>query len=72
MDRGDQDEAFFSHGFDKAKSKKLYSTSKKLLTNIFSGNCFKKHQNFLVQQRMRQEASTFFFIFPQPLIAPTI
>lgn len=28
MVRGDQDEAFFSYGFDKAKSKKLYSTSK--------------------------------------------
>ena len=27
MVRGDQDEAFFSYGFDKAKSRKLYSTS---------------------------------------------
>ena len=30
MVRGDQDEAYFSYGFDKAKSTKLYSTSKKL------------------------------------------
>lgn len=33
--RGDQDEAFFSYGYDKSRSKKLYSTSKKLLPNIF-------------------------------------
>ena len=30
MVRGDLDEAYFSYGFNKAKSKKLYSTSKKL------------------------------------------
>ena len=33
--RGDQDEAFFSYGYDKSKSKKLYYTLKKLLPNIF-------------------------------------
>ena len=43
MVRGDQDEAFFSYAYDKAKSKKHYSVSKKVLPNIFSGTCFKKH-----------------------------
>ena len=61
MVSGGQDEAFFSDGFAKAKSKKLYSTSKKLMPNIFSGTCFKKHQNFLVEQRLKQESSTLFF-----------
>lgn len=37
MVSGDQDETFFSDGFAKANSKKLYSTSKKLIPNIFSG-----------------------------------
>ena len=61
MVSGGQDEAFFSDGFAKAKSKKLYSTSKKLMPNIFSGTCFKKHQNFLVEQWLKQESSTLFF-----------
>ena len=64
MVRGDQDEAFFSDGFDKTKMKKLYSTSKKLLLNIFSGTLFKKYQNFLVKHRMRKEAFIFFFYLP--------
>ena len=64
MVRGDQDKAFFSYGYDKAKSKKHYSLSKKVLLNMFSGACFKKHQDFLVKQRTRQEASTLFFYLP--------
>ena len=61
MVSGGQDEAFSSDGFAKAKSKKLYSISKKLIPNIFSGTCLKKHQNFLVEQRVKQESSTLFF-----------
>ena len=57
--RVDQDEAFFSYGYDKSKSTKLYFTSKKQLPNIFSSTCFKKHQDFLVEQRSTQEKSTF-------------
>ena len=64
MVRGDQNEAFFSYGYDKSKSAKLYSTSKNLLPNIFSGNCFKKRQDFLVEQRSRQDKSTHFFYLP--------
>ena len=64
MVRGDQNEAFFSDGYDKSKSTKLYSTSKNLLPNIFSGKCFKKLQDFSVEQRSRQEKSTLFFYLP--------
>ena len=49
MVRGDQDETFFSYGYDKAKSNTLNSASKKVLPNIFSGICFKKHQDFLLE-----------------------
>ena len=61
MVRVDQGKPFFSDGYDKVKSKNLYYISKKLLPNIFSGTCFKKHRNILVQQQMRQETSTFSF-----------
>ena len=40
MARGDQDETFFSYGYDKAKTNTLYSVSKKVLPNIFSGTLF--------------------------------
>ena len=71
MVRGDQDETFFSYGYDKAKSNTLYSASEKVIPNIFSGTCFEKHQNFLLEQRTRQEASTLCFYFlprPTPVI----
>ena len=64
MVRGDQDETFFSYGYDKAKSNTLYSASEKVIPNIFSGTCFEKHQIFLLEQRTRQEASTLCFYLP--------
>lgn len=70
MVRGDQDEARFSDGSDRPRSKKLYPTSKKLFPNIFSGTCFKSHQNIMVEQWMRQETFPS-FTFSQSLIAPT-
>ena len=42
---------FFHMAMIKPKKNKLYSTSKRLLPNIFSGTCFKKHQGFLVEQQ---------------------
>ena len=62
--RGDQNEAFFSYGYDKSKSTKLCSTSKNPLPNIFSGTCFKKHQDILVEQGSMQEKSTLFLYLP--------
>ena len=50
MVRSDQDKAFFSYSYDKSKSTKLSSTSKKSLPNKFSGTCFKKHLEFLVEK----------------------
>ena len=31
---------------------------------MFSGTCFKKHQEFLIEQRSRQEQFTLFFYLP--------
>ena len=41
--RGDVDETFLSYGFDKIKSKLLYSFSKRQIPNAFVSVAFKKH-----------------------------
>ena len=51
MVRGDADKSFFSYGYDESKSYLLYSTSKKMMTNIFQGTCFKKHISQILKER---------------------
>ena len=55
---------FFSYRYNKSKSTKLYSISKKPLPIIFSSTCFKKHQDFLFEQPSREEKPTLFFYLP--------
>ena len=45
--RGDNDENFLSYGYDKDRSKVLFSTYKMMLPNIFQSTCFKKYKDFL-------------------------
>ena len=40
---GDPDETFLSYGYDKERSKVLYSSYKNPLPNIFQGTASKKH-----------------------------
>ena len=61
---GDQDKAFFLYDYDNAKSKNFILFLKNVLPNISSGTCFKKHQDFLVEQWAKQEASILFFYLP--------
>ena len=48
--RGDQNESFYSYGFDKQNSKVLFCTVKQPLPNIFQCTSFKKHSTFLMTQ----------------------
>ena len=43
---GDNDENFLSYGYDKDKSKVLFSTYKMTLPTIFQSTCFKKYKYF--------------------------
>ena len=45
--RGDDDELFLSYGYNKEKSKQLFSSHKVRLPNIFQSTCFKKHKDYL-------------------------
>ena len=45
--RGDEDGLLLSYGYDKEKSKLLFSSYKVRLPNIFQSTCFKKHREFL-------------------------
>ena len=62
MVRGAANETFLSYGYDKDKSKILYSTFKQMLPNIFQGTSFKKHHPMLLDERSVQEYSTLFLI----------
>ena len=57
--RGDADETFVSYGFDKLKSKLLYSFSKQQIPNAFVCVAFKKHLN---ESRGESSSSLFYFL----------
>ena len=64
MVRGDEDEMFFSYGFDEDKSNVFYSSFKQILPNIFQGTLFKKHNTMLLNERAVQKHSPMFFFLP--------
>ena len=59
--RGDQDEVFFSYGYDEERSKVLYSSFKRPLPSTFQGTAFKKHAKMLIELKQTQETSKLFF-----------
>ena len=61
--RGDDDELFLSYGFNKEKSKQLFSLYKVCLPNIFQSTCFKKHKDFLKSDD-KGDSSTLFCYLP--------
>ena len=61
--RGDEDETFLSYGFDKVKSKLLYSFSKQQIPNAFVSVAFKKHFEQIMSDD-RDEASSLFYFLP--------
>ena len=60
--RGDADETFVSYGFDKLKSKLLYSFSKQQIPNAFVCVAFKKH--FEVNESRGESSSSLFYFLP--------
>ena len=59
--RGDADEIFFSYGFDKLKSKQLYSFSKQQIPNSFVSVAFKNHFQ-QIMNRSESSSSLFYFL----------
>ena len=61
--RGDKLESFYSYGYDKERSKLLYCTMKQPLPNIFQCTSFKKHKDFLIQEKLNESDSSSLFLF---------
>ena len=61
--RGDSDETFLSYGFDKTRSKTLFSYSKQQIPNAFVSVAFKKHFEQIMSGN-RDESSTLFYFLP--------
>ena len=59
--RGDVDEIFFSYGFDKLKSKLLYSFSKQQIPNAFVSVAFKNHFQ-QIMNKTESSSSLFYFL----------
>ena len=62
--RGDQEEIFFSYGYDKNKSKILYSYSKQQIPDAFISTAFKKHFNEIMNEKRDENSSTLFYFLP--------
>ena len=62
--RGDEHEIFLSYGFDKNKSKILYSFSKQQIPDAFISTSFKKHFNEIMNEKRNEESSSLFFFLP--------
>ena len=66
--RGDKNETFFSYGYDSEKSKMLYCSMKQQIPNIFQCTCFKKHHQYLLNEKATNKfASSLFLFLPSTL-----
>ena len=61
--RGDSDKTFLSYGFDKTRSKTLFSYSKQQIPNAFVSVAFKKHFEQIMSGD-RDESSALFYFLP--------
>ena len=62
--RGDDDEVFFSYGYDKSKSKVLYSFAKQQIPDIFISTSFKKHFHEVMNEKKDEKYSKMFYYLP--------
>ena len=62
--RGDEQETFFSYGFDKTKSKVLYSYSKQQIPDAFISTSFRRHFNKIMNEKRNEDSSSLFFFLP--------
>ena len=61
--RGDKNETFFSYGYDSEKSKMLYCSMKQHIPNIFQCTCFKKHHQYLLNEKATDKLASSLFLF---------
>ena len=62
--RGDVDETFLSYGFNKVKSKVLYSFSKQQIPNAFASVAFKRHFDEIMNENKSDIRSSLFYFLP--------
>ena len=62
--RGDEDEVFLSYGYNKTKSKILYSYSKQQIPDAFTSTSFNKHYSEIMNERDSEDFSKFFYYLP--------
>ena len=63
--RGDENDIFFSYGFDSSKEKILYSTSKQKIPDAFVSTSFKKHYHEVLNEKRESEnQSQLFYYLP--------
>ena len=62
--RGDSNETFLSYGFDKMKSKLLYSFSKQQIPDAFVSVAFKKHFDEIMNEKRDDSSSSLFYFLP--------
>ena len=66
--RGDKNETFYSYGYDKERSRLLYCSMKQPIPNIYFCTNFKKHRNYLLNEKATERlASTLFLFLPSTL-----
>ena len=62
--RGDNDEVFFSYGYNKTKSTVLYSYSKQQIPDTFITTSFKKHFQEVINEKKGESYSEMFYYLP--------
>ena len=61
---GSPEEVLFNYGFNKEKSKTLYSHYRKKIPNSFSGTIFNRHRAMIESGEVEGEFSNIFFFLP--------
>ena len=61
--RGDKNETFYSYGYDSERSKLLYCSVKQPIPNIFQCTCFKKHHQYLINEKATDRLASSLFLF---------
>ena len=59
--RGSPEEVFFNYGYDKEKSKTLFSHYRRKIPNSFSGTIFNGHRTMIESGEVESEMSNIFF-----------
>ena len=61
--RGDKNEIFYSYGYDSERSKLLYCSFKQPIPNIFQCTSFKKHRQYLLNEKTTDRLVSSLFLF---------